>query len=201
LQRCEFRINPRFRRKASLGIPVVWDWETTNRKFSLKPTATPCRSGTGVCPVLIFFGNSTMPLASHLRNHRTILTAIFFSLVLSFGMSQPSHGADLTGSWSGQWESTKSGHTGPLHARFRQTDPDHYRVLWSGRFWKVVPFMYPSTLEVTHCEDGKVFLSGSQRLLFFGTFCYEAEATDCDFTATYSTARDNGVFTLSRTGK
>ncbi len=116
-------------------------------------------------------------------------------------MSQPSFGADLTGFWSGQWESAKSGHKGPLHAKFTETDCDHYRVRWSGRFWKVFPFMYTSTLEVTGREDGKVYLSGSQKLFFFGTFCYQAEATDCEFTATYTTNRDNGVFTLSRTGK
>lgn len=139
--------------------------------------------------------------ASYLRNQRNIRAASFLALVLLSGMSQPTFGADLTGSWLGQWESSKSGHNGPLHARFTQTDPDHYRVRWSGRFWKVFPFMYASTLEVTGREDGKVFLTGSQKLLFFGTFCYQAEATDCDFTATYTTNRDNGVFTLSRTGK
>jgi hypothetical protein len=142
-----------------------------------------------------------MNLSSLFRNNRNILLATVLALVLSFGMSQPSHGEDLTGAWSGQWESTKSGHKGPLHARFREIDCDHYRVRWSGRFWKVFPFVYSSTLEVTGREDGKVFLSGSQRLLFFGTFCYEAEATDCEFTANYSTNRDKGVFTLSRTGK
>jgi hypothetical protein len=45
----------------------------------------------------------------------------------------------------------------------------------------------------------QVTLSGSHYLgRMFGTFTYTATATDCNFTANYSSCKDNGVFKLSR---
>jgi hypothetical protein len=105
---------------------------------------------------------------------------------------------DLCGKWSGHWESCPSGHHGPLHARFTRIDDCHYRVHFHGRFAKVIPFRYAVTLNVAGMENGKVLLAGENRLLFFGTFTYQAEATDCNFVATYCSRSDNGRFELTR---
>ncbi len=104
----------------------------------------------------------------------------------------------LTGRWSGRWESKTSGHTGPLNARFTQTDPSHYRVVFSGRFFKVIPFRYAQTLEITGHEGDTVFLAGSSRLIGFGTFEYSASATSHSFQSTYRSRNDTGTFILGR---
>ena len=104
---------------------------------------------------------------------------------------------DLTGNWSGHWVDTKSGHTGPLHATFRKCDDDHYRVTFTGRFFKVIPFRYSVELTVTGRDQDKVFLTGEQNLgPLFGSFTYSAEATACDFVAHFCSRRYQGDFIL-----
>jgi hypothetical protein len=105
---------------------------------------------------------------------------------------------DLSGNWSGDWVSCSSGHKGPLRARFCRSDDPHYRVVFTGRFFRILPFRYTVTLHVISQEGDRVLLSGSQKLPFFGTFHYNAEATGQQFTATYCSRSDNGRFTLRR---
>ena len=105
----------------------------------------------------------------------------------------------LAGRWTGSWQSSYNGHQGPLRGRFTQTDPTHYRAVFTGRFLKVVPFLYVQKLEVTGYSGDSVFLAGSSRLPGFGTFQYDAVATGNQFTATFRSSRgDQGVFLLSR---
>ena len=104
----------------------------------------------------------------------------------------------VCGHWSGYWESGTTRHHGPLNGTFTQTDPAHYRVVFTGRFFKVIPFRYAQTLEVTGYQDGAVILSGSSRLPLFGTFEYRATATGTDFVATYQSRSDQGKFILKR---
>jgi hypothetical protein len=107
--------------------------------------------------------------------------------------------ADLTGNWSGHWVDTKSGHTGPLHATFRQCDEDHYRVTFTGRFFKVFPFRFHAVLTVTGREGDNVWLTGEQNLgPLFGTFSYTAEASATDFTAHFCSRRYQGDFILRK---
>jgi hypothetical protein len=105
---------------------------------------------------------------------------------------------DLTGNWSGHWESQTNGHRGPLSATFQRAIDSQYSVVFRGRFLKVIPFRYNAILDVTGYEAGKVLLAGSRKLLFFGTFSYSAEATRTDFIATYTASKDRGVFIMKR---
>lgn len=105
---------------------------------------------------------------------------------------------DLSGTWSGSWESYQSGHDGPMTATFSQIGEGCYEVRFKGRFWGVLPFKYNVTLSVTEVREGVVYLSGSQRLPLFGTFSYSAQATETCFSASYCAKKDHGAFTLSR---
>ncbi|VTU00173.1 Hypothetical secreted protein OS=uncultured planctomycete 6FN GN=6FN_22 PE=4 SV=1 [Gemmataceae bacterium] len=105
---------------------------------------------------------------------------------------------DLSGRWSGYWVSDKNGHTGPLHARFRQLDADTYRVAFRGRFAKVIPFWYTTKLRVEGTGDGVVALGASQRLPLLGEYRSSATATGSAFGATFSSRRDSGRFVLER---
>lgn len=105
---------------------------------------------------------------------------------------------NLNGSWSGSWKSRCSGHKGPLKATFCQVDCRNYEVHFRGRFCKLLPFCYTVTLQVTGCEDGKVYLSGSHKLPLFGTFTFSAWATDTQFCAGYRAKDDAGQFVMTR---
>lgn len=111
---------------------------------------------------------------------------------------EPACAQDLSGRWCGTWNDCKSGHRGPLRGTFSKCDDQHYRVVFTGRFFKVIPFRFSTVLDVAGHEDGKVFLSGQSRLGLFGTFTYDALATDSDFTANYSSRRYEGQFLLHR---
>jgi hypothetical protein len=130
-----------------------------------------------------------------------LLARFLLSAILLLAMNPLSYAADLSGDWSGCWESCKSGHNGPLHATFCKIDDKHYEVRFSGRFWRVFPFRYTVVLEVTGADKDKVLLSGTHHLRLFGTFHFQAEATDCRFTANYCSDRDRGTFQLTRCGK
>ncbi len=106
---------------------------------------------------------------------------------------------DLSGRWSGYWESDETGHTGPIKARIERIDCCHYRVVYCGRFWKVLPFRYVSELNVTGYGNGSVCLSGSERLgPLMGTFSYNAWASSSKIVLCYRSRKDQGRFVMTR---
>lgn len=126
------------------------------------------------------------------------LIVLISTLVLE-SASLAAEGADLTGKWRGNWKSRHNGHHGPLQARFRPVTCDKYEVVFRGRFAKVIPFRYKTTLQVTGRSSQGVHLAGSHRLgPLMGTFHYQAHATSCHFVANYQARRDHGQFLLSR---
>jgi hypothetical protein len=110
----------------------------------------------------------------------------------------PSSAPDLSGKWSGYWVSDKNGHNGPLRATFKQQDWDTYRVTYSGRFAKIIPFRYSTTMDVVGTGDGVVVLTAEKRLGLTGTFRTTAIATGTNFDATFTSRRDSGRFVLRR---
>ena len=105
---------------------------------------------------------------------------------------------DLAGKWSGYWVSDKNGHTGPLNATFTPQGDSSYRVTYRGRFAKVIPFRYSTTMDVVGTGDGVVMLSAEKRLGPMGTFRTSATATGTNFDATFTSRRDSGRFVMSR---
>ncbi len=106
---------------------------------------------------------------------------------------------DLSGCWNGSWSSCVNGHNGPMRASFTRLCNGNYEVTFAGRFCKLIPFRYKTTLNVTGYSDGVVYLSGSQNLgPIFGTFTYNAWANDRQFVSGYSASKDQGQFVLSR---
>ena len=103
---------------------------------------------------------------------------------------------DLSGKWSGYWVSDKNGHTGPLHATFTPKGAAAYQVKYRGRFAKVIPFRYTTTMDVVGRGEGLVVLSAEKPLGPFGTFRTTATATNSNFDATFNSRRDSGRFVL-----
>ncbi|MFM8271569.1 MAG: hypothetical protein ACKODX_04460 [Gemmata sp.] len=126
---------------------------------------------------------------------RRVFALVVLCAVPSLSLAQP---PALSGKWSGYWASDTNGHTGPLHARFRQIDADTYKVTYRGRFAVVVPFMYTTTMDVVSTGDGVALLNAEKRLGPFGTFRTTATASDGAFDANFSSRRDSGRFVLRR---
>lgn len=136
--------------------------------------------------------------------HGSSITAIVAASLMM--MTAPAHGVthatDLSGRWAGAWESRTSGHKGPLFAEFTRCGEGEYRVKFTGRFLKVVPFRYSVTLTVVEDHGDSVTLAGSSYLgRLFGTFSYRAAADGCSFQADYSSAKDSGTFRLTRAAR
>jgi hypothetical protein len=106
---------------------------------------------------------------------------------------------DLSGEWCGSWKSCSNGHNGPMRASFCRLCNGDYQVTFCGRFCKVIPFRYTTTLKTTGYSDGVVYLSGSQSLgPILGTFSYNAWANERQFASGYSASKDRGEFHLAR---
>ena len=106
---------------------------------------------------------------------------------------------ELDGRWrNGSWIDTNTGHDGPLRGHFRETRNGDYRVVFTGRFRKVFPFVFPTTLKVVGRDGDKVIMSGTSRVGIFGRFTYTAVADSNTFDAQYHSRRWTGEFHLTR---
>jgi hypothetical protein len=117
----------------------------------------------------------------------------------SFVLAAPAQATDLSGGWSGTWQSTGTGHKGPLNATFCQLNASQYQVNFSGRFFKLFPFHYSVVLNVVSDDGQTVYLQGSSYLgKMFGTFYYNATVTNGCFNASYTSCKDNGWFRMTK---
>ena len=132
-------------------------------------------------------------------NSRISNRLLLIAIVWACGwMPQTAQAEDLSGWWTGHWESCTTGHRGPLRGHFCRQADGSYQVRFSGRFFKIVPFRYTTTLDVVS-EGDTVVLSGDSYLgRLMGTFHYRATASGGHFQASYSSRKDHGLFVLQR---
>jgi len=76
--------------------------------------------------------------------------------------------------------------------------PGGYRILFAGRFAKVVPFAYRATLHEVGRSGDAVYLTAERHLPIFGTFRTDAVLTPQTLEATYDSRVDRGRFLLKR---
>lgn len=124
-----------------------------------------------------------------------------FAAIVGFwcaGAATPAGAHDLSGRWDGTWSSQATPHHGPLHGNFRRAGASQYRVVFTGRFFRVIPFRYAVKLNIV-CEGPQtVVLAGSSKLLGFGEFRYHAVVNGNSFVASYQAKKDHGQFVLTR---
>lgn len=102
------------------------------------------------------------------------------------------------GGFRGTWSSETHGNSGPMRAFVRPRADGEYRVMFVGRFLKVVPFAYPAKLSVVGTTADGVMLSGSRRLGPFGTFTMTGTLTPNALDAEFHAKSEHGRFTLTR---
>ncbi|QVL31498.1 hypothetical protein KIH39_22035 [Telmatocola sphagniphila] len=132
-----------------------------------------------------------------MKKSLVLMTLLFFG---SFARAQePVLGSNsLSGSWTGTWLSTDSGHKGPLKAELIDQGNGAYQAKFRGRFFAVIPFRYNVTLNVVQQNGNQTTLAGSSRLPFFGTFQYSAVSDGQSLNAEYTSRSDHGQFQLRR---
>jgi len=124
------------------------------------------------------------------------LAIAFIFLLPALGFAQE---PDLSGRWTGYWISDKNGHTGTLNARFTAKPDGSYRVLFTGRFMKVIPFIYSTTFQTAPAIPDAVSVSASQNLgPGLGTFDTNGIATSSTFDARFTARGDSGRFVMKR---
>lgn len=130
-----------------------------------------------------------------MRSHALLISSVIFL----FGIAGAASAQELNGRWPcGNWIDTNTGHEGPLKSHFRQTDDCYYRVVFTGRFAKVIPFRFATTLNVVDRDGDKVFFAGESRLMGFYRFTYNAVADEHQFNARSNSRRWMGEFNLNR---
>jgi hypothetical protein len=106
---------------------------------------------------------------------------------------------ELDGRWRhGSWSDANTGHEDALRARFHEMGNGNYRVVFTGRFAKVIPFRFATTLDVVGHDGDQVIMAGESRVVGFGRFSYHAVGNGHHFNAQYSSRRWQGEFHLSR---
>ena len=125
------------------------------------------------------------------------LTALIVTAVLLTGPAL--FAGQLNGRWRhGTWTDTNTGHEDVLRARFRQKDDGNYHVVFTGRFAKVIPFRFATTLNVVGHDGDKVILAGASRVRGIMRFSHQGVADQNNFSARYSSKRWSGELNLSR---
>lgn len=119
-------------------------------------------------------------------------------LLLALALPAAANAQPIDGRWVGQWVTETNGHHGPLRATVVPAG-DGYDVRFSGRFAKVIPFVYRQHLTATATTGDAVQLHAERRLPLFGTFRMDATVSATAFDARYTSGRgEAGRFILHR---
>ncbi len=109
----------------------------------------------------------------------------------------------LTGPWQGTWRSESSGHNNILRCIVTRSGDGAYRARFHAKYKTplqvTVSFGYTVPLSVQPTNDFWHF-TGSANLgwLAGGVYSYDGTASATNFTSTYNSKYDHGVFQMSR---
>ena len=107
---------------------------------------------------------------------------------------------DARGAWVGTWRSEVSGHHGELKAVVTaipsKSAPHEFNFRYHATYAKILS----GSFTTIHHVDSRGKLTGSEDLGSFagGVYRYEGKVTPTEFQATYTSAKDHGVFEMKR---
>jgi hypothetical protein len=107
---------------------------------------------------------------------------------------------DASGAWVGTWRSEVSGHHGELKAVVTATPSKSAPHDLTFRYRATYAKILSGSFTTIHHVDGPGKLTGSEDLGSFagGVYRYEGKVTPTEFKATYTSAKDHGVFEMKR---
>jgi hypothetical protein len=188
------------------GFPQRWQKSRAAKPSSKSIANLRVRpSGDLIQSVFGFKWNSSRAgLKLQLEPMMSICTALgragfVFAVAIVLANCQPSSGQELSGNWTGRWQSSTNNHGGKMNATFVQQSGDQLQVKFRGSFAKVIPFRYRAKLNVVYQEPGLTIVGGSKKLgPLMGDFSYSGQISNGCFTGTYSSRRYNGSWVTSR---
>ena len=104
----------------------------------------------------------------------------------------------LAGQWQGTWESSGNGHKGRLKARIWHLRGNEYQAVFTGTFFKFIPFIYRAKLCTV--QEGNCLRLYSSKSLgpLLGKFTMQGTASECVFVAHFASGEDRGIFRMQR---
>ncbi|MCA9237856.1 MAG: hypothetical protein KDA44_20420 [Planctomycetales bacterium] len=133
------------------------------------------------------------------RHLRRRFAAVLMVLVLA--AAAQSHAATLCGHWKGEWHGCTDGLHGTVNAKITKIDACHYKAVFWGRAFKVMPYRYTSTLTAwKDPESGKMRFKVKQKLGIWSWYWMKGWSDNCTFFARYHTDDHVGYFKMKRVG-
>ncbi len=146
-----------------------------------------------------------------MKTFRTSFTVTALLLLLTTGCStafkrdwktataQPAPTDSIAGPWEGTWLSHKNGHNGRLRCILTPETPDRYRAQFHAQYKRILSFGYTVPLTVRSGHGTNSF-HGEANLgrLAGGVYTYDGYASPTNFSSTYKSKHDHGVFQMRR---
>jgi hypothetical protein len=110
----------------------------------------------------------------------------------------PADAAGLTGRWEGTWRSEVNGHHGGLRALVRHAEGHRYDVRYRASYGKIFRFSYRGDWLVDPATNGVSRFAGQANLGIWGDYWFSGWATSTNYTSTYESKSDHGVFEMRR---
>ncbi len=108
---------------------------------------------------------------------------------------------DITGRWEGRWISHANGHNDAMRCLVTKVDDRHYDAKFHAAYkkWITVYFSYTVRMETRPATNGVAF-HGAENLgaLAGGIYTYDGFATPMNWSSTYKSKYDRGVFEMKR---
>jgi hypothetical protein len=112
-------------------------------------------------------------------------------------------GALPEGRWKGTWTSEENGHAGGLRCIITRKQDSGFEARYYATYdWCIFGFSFEYSVPMTGERDGEAWkFRGSAELgcwIAGGLYEYEGRVTESQYTATYKSEGDHGVFKLER---
>ena len=108
----------------------------------------------------------------------------------------------IAGAWEGRWQSDNGHGCGELLCILTPRADGEYEARFKATYWGILKASYTVTLRGAGHDGKTLLLAGEEDLgwLAGGKYKYQGRVTPSDFTCSYESKYDHGMFTLTRPG-
>jgi hypothetical protein len=132
------------------------------------------------------------------KSLRTLILAALVA-VAGWNAAPGARADDLSGCWEGRWHGCTDGLEGIVKAKITRCDATHWRCVFHGWAFKVMPYRYTAILKGTEDpETGRVTFRCTTKLPIWGCYWMRGWASGCNFKARYHTDDHVGYFVMKR---
>ena len=105
----------------------------------------------------------------------------------------------IEGRWEGHWVSHVNGHKGALRCLVSKEPDGTYKTRFHAKYRRILRFGYTVMMDV-HQTNSVTSFQGAADLGWYagGEYQYSGRASETNYSATYQSKSDNGVFEMKR---